>query len=258
MSAPRSREAGDEVRLRRVEHATEVPMLILAFAYLPAFVVSYLPGASADVRLAGAVVEYAIVGVFALELLVRLSVAERKLAFLKKNWLDVVIVALPLLRPLRFLRAARALPLIARGLVALRRVMGNYRGAYVLLVGVLSVLSGALVVSVAEQGAGGPIDSFGDALWWSVTTITTVGYGDTHPVTAGGRLVASLLMVIGIALFGLLTASVAAYFVEDRAEDREEVSNRELLRKLEALEARLAEMESRDPNRAGRRDDRRR
>lgn len=247
-----------ESRLRRVERVTELPMLLLALAYLPVFIVGYLHDVSPDTRRAGAIIEYVIVGVFAAELLVRLFVAQRKLSFPLKNWLDVVIVLLPFLRPMRFLRVARILPFVLRGLAGLRRVLGRYQGAYVILVGILSVLVGALLVSVFEQGSGGPIATFQDALWWAVTTITTVGYGDTHPVTSEGRLVASLLMVVGIALFvGVLTAAVAAYFVESD-DTEEEVSNTQLMRKLEVLETRLGELEAQPGRASGSDEDRER
>lgn len=72
----------------------------------------------------------------------------------------------------------------------------------------------AIAVLDAERGKqNSNIDDIGDALWWAVTTITTVGYGDRYPVTAVGRLVAAALMVFGIALLGVLTASIAAWFV---------------------------------------------
>ncbi len=98
-----------------------------------------------------------------------------------------------------------------------------------------------LVLSV-EEGADSSIESFGDALWWATTTITTVGYGDTYPVTGPGRGVAAFLMISGIALFGVLTANIAAFFVERTTEgdDEREVSAKldEILRRLDLLEQR--------------------
>jgi voltage-gated potassium channel len=100
---------------------------------------------------------------------------------------------------------------------------------------VLAVAAAALLVYVAERGGDGPIQTYGDALWWAASTITTVGYGDVYPKTAAGRGVAVLLMLIGVSLFGLLTARVAAFFVE--TEERAEHSKfDEILRRLERLE----------------------
>jgi voltage-gated potassium channel len=93
------------------------------------------------------------------------------------------------------------------------------------------------------------IRSYGDALWWAGTTITTVGYGDRYPTTGGGRLVGFGLMLGGIALLGVITAALASWFVEktaeiraaeeERSEDRTEASLDEVLTELRRLHARL-------------------
>lgn len=77
-------------------------------------------------------------------------------------------------------------------------------------------ITAASAFTIAEDvGVGGRYSSFFDALWWSLTTITTVGYGDIVPVTAIGRLVGSFCMIIGISMFGLITAQLAALLVRD-------------------------------------------
>lgn len=146
------------------------------------------------------------VALFAAELVIKVAVAERRWAYLRAHWIDVLIVVVPFLRPLRALRVLRLLPFLARGALGLRRVMGPYRGAYVLVIGLGAVLVSAALVAIFEQDADGSIPGFGDALWWAATTVTTVGYGDKFPVTPEGRAVAVFLMIIGIALFGMLTA----------------------------------------------------
>lgn len=68
---------------------------------------------------------------------------------------------------------------------------------------------GALAVLNAERGArGANIVTFGDAVWWACTTVTTVGYGDRFPVTTEGRCVAVVVMVVGIGLVGTVVAAV--------------------------------------------------
>jgi voltage-gated potassium channel len=82
----------------------------------------------------------------------------------------------------------------------------------------------ALVMLDVERGRpGAVVTSFGDALWWSATTITTVGYGDTYPTTGAGRVVAAVLMFSGIALLGVVTATVAAWLVRRVAEEEEQI-----------------------------------
>jgi voltage-gated potassium channel len=104
----------------------------------------------------------------------------------------------------------------------------------------LAVGATAFLVYVAERGGEGPIQTFGDALWWAAATITTVGYGDVYPKTAAGRGAAVLLMLIGISLFGLLTARVAAFFVQ-ADEDASRANYAEILRRLDQIEARVGQ-----------------
>ena len=89
----------------------------------------------------------------------------------------------------------------------------------------MAVGLGSLAVLDAEQDAhGANITSYGDALWWSCTTVFTVGYGDRFPVTLEGRLVAVVLMLIGIGFVGVVTASVAAWMIRqvEQQDHREE------------------------------------
>lgn len=117
----------------------------------------------------------------------------------------------------------------------------------------------SLAVLDAERDApNASITTFGDALWWTMTTISTVGYGDRFPVTLEGRLVAGTLMVAGIALLGVVTATIASWFVQtlQRVEERvgdeiEESGERtsaqldDVLAELRVVTARLTELESR-------------
>ena len=238
MSRQRKNPGGAAVA--RVERFPGPLMLVLALVFLAAFVVGYLPDAPPGLRGAARTVSNAVVALFAVELAVRVAVAERRLEYLASRWLDVLVVVVPFLRPLRVIMF---LPVLARAAAGLQRVMGPMRGAYVLLVAAATVLTAAGLVLLFETGAdGSSIRTFPDALWWAITTVTTVGYGDTYPVTAEGRVVAAALMVVGIALFGVLTAGVAAYFVESSAEEDDGPDKLdEILARLEALERHLKE-----------------
>ena len=94
------------------------------------------------------------------------------------------------------------------------------------------------------------IKTFPDALWWAITTVTTVGYGDRYPTTGTGRLVGGALMLVGIALLGVITASIAAWFVDrlrdvQVAETTTEAALGEVLAELKALHTRLDAIERR-------------
>ncbi|MCC6627829.1 MAG: potassium channel family protein [Chloroflexi bacterium] len=225
----------------RIERITQFPMIILSVIYLAIFTIGLFPRIPDEIRGAAEFMDYTIIAVFAAELLLRVAVADHRLAYLRYHWLDVVIVVIPFLRPLQFLRLLRVLPMLARLVVALRQVMGPYRGSYVVTIGILSVLVSAGLMTIFESESDGNIQDFGDALWWAMATVTTVGYGDVAPITVEGRAVAVFLMVIGIALFGLTTASIAALLVESTRATSEPASDSGLSDRIAAMEQQVAE-----------------
>jgi voltage-gated potassium channel len=129
-------------------------------------------------------------------------------SFIKRNWLSILAALIPAFRALRVLIVLRG---VAPYMVDRTHKVG-------LVVGVtfpLALYTAALCVFEAERHAtGSNIQSFGDALWWSVVSVTTVGYGDFYPVTQDGKAVAGIMMFVGIVLFSSLTALVAAWVVE--------------------------------------------
>ena len=164
--------------------------------------------------------------------------------FFTHHLIDLAVVALPLLRPLRALRLLRLLNLTRVGVVlanALKRAREvlTHRGLHFVLLAVLGVVIVCSGVELAfEQHAhGSTIRNFGDALWWAMVTVTTVGYGDKSPASTGGRYVAVVLMLVGIGLIGVLTATVASYFIEEKT-DREKV---DLNQRLDRIETMLAQ-----------------
>lgn len=98
---------------------------------------------------------------------------------------------------------------------------------------VVFVLAG-LELAFEHNAPGSNIHNYGDALWWAIVTVTTVGYGDKYPVSAGGRGVAVILMLVGIGLIGVLTATVASYFVEEKS-DQEKADLNERLDRIETM-----------------------
>jgi voltage-gated potassium channel len=144
-------------------------------------------------------------------------------------------------RALRLLRLGRLVGVLGQIGQEGRRLLLRHKLHYAVLVTGVVVVGAAALTLAVEEGAEGSIDTFGDALWWAITTVTTVGYGDTFPVTPAGRGIAAFLMVAGIALFAVLTANVAAFFIErEQQADPESERLDEVLRRLEQLERRLA------------------
>lgn len=196
---------------------------------------------------------------FVLDYLVMLALARRRSRWFVMNIHELAILALPVLRPLRLLRLVTLIKV-------LHRTAGNaLRGrmvAFVLGAAVLLTYCGALAVLDAEKSdSDANIVTFGDALWWALTTITTVGYGDRYPVTGTGRVVAGALMLSGIAVVGVVTASVASWLVEQvtagasaAAEIEEEplrAEIRELTAQVDRLAARLEATAARTGDGAG-------
>lgn len=169
------------------------------------------------------VLSWSLWGLFFLEFAAKFALAPVKRTYLKKNWLDVLVVLLPFLKFLRLarvLRATRALPIFrllvfggkgsGSALVLLRRRRLGQLG----IISVMVILLGASVGYLLEiDASGGRIENFGDALWWSATTITTVG-SEIYPVTVGGRILAFVLMIYAIGVFSYFIGAIASVLVD--------------------------------------------
>jgi voltage-gated potassium channel len=198
--------------VERWEKRAEVPLLLLALAFLGAYAWPVLdPRLDHDLRTVLEVASWTVWVAFVIDFAARLHLAQDRRGYAASHWYDVAMIVLPMLRPLRLLR------LLAFARVLNRSAAGSLVGkvsAYVAGTAVMALGLGALAVLDAEQDASGAnITTFGDALWWSATTVTTVGYGDHFPVTTTGRFVAVALMLVGIACIGAITAGVAAWLV---------------------------------------------
>jgi voltage-gated potassium channel len=235
--------SADEPRVAAWNRRVDWPLTGLALVFLAVYAWSVLdrsiPPAGHDALEA---VFTGIWVVFGLDYLIRIALARRRVRFVLLHLPDLAILLLPMLRQLRILRLVTVLSVLNR------QLRDDARGRVVLYVAGTVTLVGfvaALAVLDAERDApNASITTFGDALWWTITTISTVGYGDRYPVTVQGRVVAGALMVAGIALLGVVTASIASWFVESvRANDREtervEAQLAEVLVELKELRARL-------------------
>jgi voltage-gated potassium channel len=212
------------VKLAQYEARTSPALTVLAVVFLLLYGIQVtIPGLPAWVIAVAGTLESTIWVLFAADLAIRVYLAERKLQWLARHPIDVLTVAMPMLRPLRILRVFTA----GHSLLTRRGGLGQ-SGLAILVSAAVLVLVGALAVLDAERDAPGAIIvTFGDALWWSVTTVTTVGYGDLYPVSAQGRLVATMLMIVGISVIGVVTATVAAWFVDLAERGRKENAARQ-------------------------------
>ncbi len=224
--------------LDRFHRITEIPMLFLSICFLVIFFLIESRTLSTTTTLVLDGILWIIWGIFGIELLIKWYLSPDRVAYLRANWMEIVMIAIPFLRPLRLLW----LPIILTRLWRQsRQTLRQRMPAFIGITSLIVVLVAATLMFVAEQGSGGPIASFADAIWWALTTVTTVGYGDTYPVTVLGRGVAVFLMLAGISLFGLLTANIAALFVEDEAADRQREMLTEIQQRLTRIEQLLAQ-----------------
>ena len=236
-----------------LERATDHPLTLLALVLVPLLLAPFLITLSPALAEVLGKADGIIWAVFAGALLAALLVSPDRSRYLRRHWLDLLLVVVPLVGVLRAARALRlvwALGAAVRVLHGSRRLLVR-RGTTFLLLGVslVVVVSAGLIVAVERDDPHATIHTYGDGLWWALTTIATVGYGDKYPVTAEGRGLAVALMLVGIASFGVLTAELVALF----AGEPDDTANRQLLQvdaRLRRIEDALQPMQQRHARKA--------
>jgi voltage-gated potassium channel len=186
-------------------------------------------------------VELGLTIVFVAEFASRFGASRNRRGYLRGHWIDLVALipagrALRILRTLRLLRLVRAFAGFYRALSHVSS-LAEHRGLQMIVLSWLGVMViCTATVYVAEGDINPAIHTPFDALWWGVTTMTTVGYGDVVPMTAEGRIAASVLMLLGIALFSAVTAIITSFLLStERATPRDPIAD---LERLEALRRR--------------------
>lgn len=205
--------------------AFQVLIIILSMYVLGALFIDtvyVLPGETSHLL---ALIDDLICIIFLVDFTVRFFRAESKIGFMKWGWIDLIssIPAFDWLRAGRFIRLIRLLRILRaiRSTKALfeyifrNRTRGTF--AAVASLSILLVIFSSIAILNAETAPNSNIVTAEDALWWSFVTVTTVGYGDKYPVTTEGRLIAAVLMVAGVGLFGTFTGFVASWFMETRS-----------------------------------------
>jgi len=227
---------------QRVSRIVDGPLMIAAVIWLPFLIIPLFVHLNGAVASAFNAVDYTVWALFVVEYLTKLWLVPARWGYVKTHKLDLAMVALPMLRPLRVLRLLRLLrvgTVLMNSLKRARALLTHHSLHYVLLsVGVIVFAAAGLEVAFEAHAHGSDIHSFANALWWAVVTVTTVGYGDKVPVSGAGRGVAVVLMVVGIGLIGILTATVASFFVQETA-DEQNVDVKDLRERLGRIEQML-------------------
>ena len=208
--------------LERYEQRTEWLLAAIALTFLALYSIKVLarPQGPADRAIDIALI--AIYFMFVVDYLFRLRLAEPRLKWFLKHLWEIPVLVLPFLRPLRLLSLAAVVN-------ALQRAVGHtIRGRVIIYTAcgaVAIVYAASLAILEAERDAPDTekkISTIGEALWWAMTTVTTVGYGDLHPTTTQGRFVAVALMIGGITLLGSITATLASWIVQQVGQEDKE------------------------------------
>ncbi len=186
--------------------------------------------------------------VFLTDFCIRFRRAESKREFMKWGWIDLVasIPNLPFLRWGRLVRVLRVIRLL-RGVRSVHRVFqllfrDSVKSGFVSigLTAFLLVVFSSVSVLICERTPDANIQTAGDAVWWSVSTVTTVGYGDKYPTTTEGRILGMVVMIGGVGLFGGLSGLVAALFLGAR--EKRSPEHGEIMLKLDQLQKALEEL----------------
>jgi voltage-gated potassium channel len=154
-----------------------------------------------------------------IEFVARVVLAERRGQYAARHVPDVLMVALPALRPLRLLRFLVLLRMINRRATA--SLHGRIVAYVVASAGLVLLISTLAMLEAERHNPQANIRTFGDALWWALSTMSTVGYGDRVPTTGDGRVIGAGLMLAGIALLGVITATFAWLIAQVRETETE-------------------------------------
>jgi voltage-gated potassium channel len=222
---------------------SEWPLAAAAVIFLVAFsieVIDNVPDRSATVF---DIIIWATWGLFVVDYLANLILAERRLHWFTHNLHAAAILVLPMLRPLRLMRLLSVMQFSHR--VGGRRLRGRIL-TYAIAIAILLVYVGALAALDAEQNEpGASITNIGDALWWAAVTLTGTGYGDFVPITLVGKLVAVGLMLGGLAIVGVIAASFATWMIEqlgNRVAEEAEAAESETQSEVSVLTEQVARL----------------
>ncbi|MBM7870125.1 voltage-gated potassium channel [Clostridium pascui] len=209
----------------------EVIMTILTIIAIVIVVLNYFTQQKSYEVYVFNIIDTVILVVFALDYFIRLILSQNKLHFFKNNIIDLISIipfnylfqTARILRIIKFIKLSKLTKLTSlfRALVLIRKFKKNMdkflqtnNFNYVLWISIFTVIIGALGFSIIEN------KSFLDGLWWSFVTVTTVGYGDMSPKTGGGKVLASIIMLIGIGVIGMLTGTISTFFINKKVSSK--------------------------------------
>ncbi len=233
----------------RIERVVKYPMVLLGTAWLvvAVLVLSRDLNGSASTLLVGTL--FVLWAILLVEYVVRLVVTPDRRGYLKRRWVEPATVVLPPLQGWHLVGIEKMSLIVHEGELRVETILKHHGLFRVLIAAAGTLFLGAWLVLLFEKNAkGSNIHSYLDALWWAIVTVTTVGYGDRFPVSPGGRAVAVVLMLVGIGLIGVLTATVASVFIKEHSDENKDELRKghaDLGQQLAVISDRLADIERR-------------
>ena len=225
-------------RSEQIKQRFELPMLVAAMLMIPVIIIEQ-SDAHHSLKVMADVLNWVIWLAFVFEAMVMLRVVPDKKVWLRKHPLEVAIVLvtppfLPAsLEAARIFRLLRLLVLV-RAVFLARRLFSLEGLRDAAVISLVTVLAGGAAFAAVEKGK--DLDAW-DGVWWAITTVTTVGYGDITPKTDAGRAIGILVTVVGLAFITLLTAAAAERYIEKASKDKEIDDHlREISARLAAIE----------------------
>jgi voltage-gated potassium channel len=233
----------------RIERVTRYPMALLGIAWLVIAIEILSTDLEGTASVALVATLFVLWAVLFVEYLVRLVVTPDRRGYLRRRWVEPATVVVPVFQGWHLIGIEKMSLLLHEAELRVEAILRHHSLFRVLIAALATLILGAWLVLLFERNAkGSNIHSYPDALWWAIVTVTTVGYGDRFPVTAGGRVVAVILMLVGIGLIGVLTATVASVFIKEHTDaNRQELrqGHADLGEQLSVISDRLADVERR-------------
>ncbi|MCF1428299.1 MAG: potassium channel family protein [Shewanella sp.] len=248
-----------ELRIRQLEMPTPIDLAMMVLSLVSVILVIVLAFTKLNPQTHELVlfIDTSICIIFLSNFFIGMFKARDKWFYIKHHWIDFVasipaVEALRLMRLFQILRVIRLIRVTRSLVIPLLRQRKQTTLASLLLALVLILSLSSILILIVEGGVkGANIQTAQDAIWWTLVTISTVGYGDFYPVTTAGHVVGTLVIVCGVSFFGVISGFMASVFVapeqqenadEQKKEMRQEVEN--VLKRMEQNQYRiLAELD---------------
>ncbi len=243
-----------EELLLKVEQWTEIPMLVLVVIMVITLIIPLVIPLDEPTHNLLELIDWVIWGTFFLELLVKTYLSPKKLVYLRKNWVDVIVVALPLLRvfrvfrvargarALRLLRFGRILALFGKFMTEVKTILSRHGFHYLFIIFIALIVIGTFLSYSFDQNLNSGANSLTAGLWLAVVNAISGGFANVYPESPESKAISIVLILVGTVIVSYFTASLASYFTEktqDIEQARIEKKLDNLIEKVDKLESKI-------------------